>query len=84
MLDQRPVATSEERWLVFLVQWVLASVVFDLILAAIILAGPSGAARWALGLLIAINLTLGSLALIVMAWTPTAFRPRSEDRAFPV
>jgi uncharacterized membrane protein HdeD (DUF308 family) len=75
MLNQSAVATSQDRWLVFLVQWVLASAIFDLILAAIILAGSSGAARWALGLLIAINLTLGGLALIVMARTPTAFRP---------
>ena len=63
------VATSQERWLVFLVQWVLASAIFDLILAAIILAGPSGAARWALGLIVAVNLTLGSLALIVITRT---------------
>ena len=69
MLNQSAVATSQERWLVFLVQWVLASAIFDLILAAIILAGPSGAARWALGLIVAVNLTLGSLALIVMTWT---------------
>ena len=69
MLNQRAVATAQERWLVFLVQWVLASAIFDLILAAIILAGPSGAARWALGLIVAVNLTLGSLALIVMTRT---------------
>jgi len=69
MLNQRALATSQERWLVFLVQWVLASAIFDLILAAIILAGPSGAARWALGLIVAVNLTLGSLALIVMTRT---------------
>jgi uncharacterized membrane protein HdeD (DUF308 family) len=75
MHNLRAVATSHERWLVFLVQWVLASAVFDLILAAITLTGPSGAARWALGLLIAINLTLGGLALIVMARTPASFRP---------
>ena len=69
MLNQRAVATAQERWLVFLVQWALASAIFDLILAAIILAGPSGAARWALGLIVAVNLTLGSLALIVMTRT---------------
>lgn len=32
-------------------------------------AGPSGAVRWALGLIVAVNLTLGSLALIVMTRT---------------
>ena len=69
MLNQRAVATAQERWLVFLVQWALASAIFDLILAAIILAGSSGAARWALGLIVAVNLTLGSLALIVMTRT---------------
>ena len=69
MLNQRAVATSQERWLVFLVQWVLASAIFDLILVAIIFAGPSGAARWALGLIVAVNLTLGSLALIVVTRT---------------
>lgn len=69
MLDQSAVATSQERWLVFLVQWVLASAISDLILAAIILAGPSGAARWALGLIVAVNITLGGLALIAMTRT---------------
>jgi uncharacterized membrane protein HdeD (DUF308 family) len=50
-------------------RWVLASAIFDLILVAIIFAGPSGAVRWALGLIVAVNLTLGSLALIVMTRT---------------
>ncbi|WOJ88548.1 HdeD family acid-resistance protein [Methylocapsa polymorpha] len=47
--------------------WMLASGVVDLILAAVILAGLPGAAAWAIGLLVGINMVFGGAALIVMA-----------------
>jgi uncharacterized membrane protein HdeD (DUF308 family) len=67
MSDERAMATSHERWLIFLVEWALASALCDLILVAIIVAGPPGTPAWAIGLLVAINVTLAGVALVVMA-----------------
>ena len=47
--------------------WMLASGVVDVILALIIFSGLPGAAFWALGLLLGINLVFGGWALIAMA-----------------
>jgi uncharacterized membrane protein HdeD (DUF308 family) len=47
--------------------WMLASGLFDLILAGIIFAGLPGTAIWGLGLLLGINLMFGGFALIAMA-----------------
>jgi uncharacterized membrane protein HdeD (DUF308 family) len=47
--------------------WMLASGIVDLALATMILAGLPGAAAWAIGLLVGINLTFGGVALIAMA-----------------
>jgi uncharacterized membrane protein HdeD (DUF308 family) len=66
MLNQRALAPSlHERWIIFLVGWILASAIFDLIFAPIFFAG--GTPAWALGLLVGINITFGGLALIAMA-----------------
>jgi uncharacterized membrane protein HdeD (DUF308 family) len=68
MLNRHAVDTSvQERWVIFLVVWMLASAIFNLILAAIIIEGPPGAMAWALGLLVGINIVFGGLALIAMA-----------------
>ncbi len=50
------------RW-----DWMLAAGIVDLIVAAIILFGLPGSARWALGLLVGIDLIFGGLALAAMA-----------------
>ena len=47
--------------------WMLVSGIIDLILAAIIVAGLPGSAKWALGLLVGINLIVGGVALLAMA-----------------
>ena len=47
--------------------WMLLSGIVDLILAAIIGAGLPGAALWALGLLVGINMVFGGAAMIGMA-----------------
>lgn len=47
--------------------WMLVSGIVDLILAGIIFAGLPGAALWALGLLVGINMLFGGAALIAMA-----------------
>jgi len=57
--------------------WMLASGVVDLILAAVILAGLPGAAAWAIGLLVGINMVFGGAALIVMALDAREKAPRS-------
>jgi uncharacterized membrane protein HdeD (DUF308 family) len=68
MLNQRAVAPSvHERWVIFLVAWMLASAIFNLILAAIGIAGLPGGVAWALWLLVGINIVFGGLALIAMA-----------------
>lgn len=78
MSNLPPAAESHERWLIFLVEWVLASAICGLILAAIIIAGPPGTPAWVIGLLIAINVTLGGVALIAMALTRrSSFRAAS-------
>ncbi|MGO8797766.1 MAG: HdeD family acid-resistance protein [Roseiarcus sp.] len=50
------------RW-----EWMLASGVVDLILAAIIFTGLPGSAAWALGLIVGVNMIFGGSALIAMA-----------------
>jgi uncharacterized membrane protein HdeD (DUF308 family) len=47
--------------------WMLLSGIIDLILAAIIFAGLPGAAAWALGLIVGINMLFGGAALIAIA-----------------
>ena len=47
--------------------WMLASGVIDLILAVAIISGLPGAAAWAIGLLVGINMIMGGVALIGMA-----------------
>jgi uncharacterized membrane protein HdeD (DUF308 family) len=47
--------------------WLLASGVVDLVLAVMIFAGLPGAAAWAVGLLVGINMIFGGTALIAMA-----------------
>jgi uncharacterized membrane protein HdeD (DUF308 family) len=47
--------------------WMLASGIVDLVLGGIIFAGLPGAAAWALGLLVGINMIFGGVALIAMA-----------------
>jgi uncharacterized membrane protein HdeD (DUF308 family) len=47
--------------------WMFASGVVDLILGGVIVAGLPGAAQWALGLLVGINMLFGGAALIAMA-----------------
>ena len=58
--------------------WMLASGVVDLALATIILAGLPGAAAWAIGLLVGINLAFGGAALVAMA-----LEARNIDPAAP-
>jgi uncharacterized membrane protein HdeD (DUF308 family) len=50
------------RW-----EWMLLSGIVDLILAALILAGLTGTAAWAIGLIVGINLLFGGTALIAVA-----------------
>jgi len=50
------------RW-----EWLLINGIIDLILAAVILSGMPGAAAWALGLLVGIDLVFGGASLIAMA-----------------
>lgn len=47
--------------------WMLASGILDIVLGAILIAALPGAALWALGLLIGINMIFGGWALIGMA-----------------
>jgi uncharacterized membrane protein HdeD (DUF308 family) len=47
--------------------WMLVSGIVDLFLAAIILTGLPGAAAWALGLIVGINMIFGGASLIGMA-----------------
>jgi uncharacterized membrane protein HdeD (DUF308 family) len=56
----------------------LASGIVDLVLGGIIFAGLPGAAAWALGLLVGINMTFGGVALIAMA-----LQARKIDPAVP-
>jgi uncharacterized membrane protein HdeD (DUF308 family) len=48
--------------------FMLVSGIVDLLLAGMIFAGLPGAAAWAIGLLVGINLVFGGFALITMAW----------------
>jgi uncharacterized membrane protein HdeD (DUF308 family) len=50
------------RWV-----WMLGSGIIDLFLAALILVSLPGSAKWALGLLVGVNLISGGLALVAMA-----------------
>jgi uncharacterized membrane protein HdeD (DUF308 family) len=47
--------------------WMFASGLVDLILGGVIVAGLPGAAEWAIGLLVAINMVFGGVALVAMA-----------------
>lgn len=47
--------------------WMLSSGIVDLILAGIIILGFPGTAKWAIGLLLGINMVFGGAALISMA-----------------
>ncbi len=62
------------RW-----EWMLASGVVDLILAAIIFAGLPGTAAWAMGLLVGINMLFGGLTLIAMALHAREVAPRLQQ-----
>jgi hypothetical protein len=57
--------------------WMVVNGVADWMLAAIIIAGWPGSVRWALGLLVGINLFLSGLALVMAACLPQR-RPRTE------
>lgn len=48
-------------------QWVVASGVIDLILAALLISGLPGTALWAVGLLVGIDLAFGGASIIAMA-----------------
>ena len=50
------------RW-----EWMLISGIIDLVLAGIIFAGLPGAAAWALGLLVGVNMVFGGVALVAIA-----------------
>lgn len=50
------------RWV-----WMLLSGIIDIALAAAILFGLPGSAKWALGLLVGVNLIFGGVALVAMA-----------------
>jgi uncharacterized membrane protein HdeD (DUF308 family) len=60
--------------------WMLVSGIIDLTLAALILFGLPGSAKWALGLLVGINLIFGGIALVAMALHA---RTRSPGTAAP-
>ncbi len=62
------------RW-----EWMLASGVIDLILAAIIFAGLPGTAAWAMGLLVGVNMLFGGLTLIAMALHAREVAPRLQQ-----
>jgi uncharacterized membrane protein HdeD (DUF308 family) len=61
------------RW-----SWMLASGIIDLVLAGMIFAGLPGAAAWALGLLVGINMVFGGTALIAMALSARGMHPASN------
>jgi uncharacterized membrane protein HdeD (DUF308 family) len=50
------------RW-----EWMLVSGIIDLVLAGIIFAGLPGAAAWALGLFVGVNMVFGGVALVAIA-----------------
>jgi uncharacterized membrane protein HdeD (DUF308 family) len=64
------------RW-----EWMLASGIIDLILAAIIIAGLPGTAAWAIGLLVGINMVFGGSALIGMALHARRVDPQAPPPA---
>src|SRR3982075_3472278 len=51
-----------ERW-----SWLLFAGIWDILIAAMIIAGLPGSAEWAIGLLVGINLLFGGASLIGMA-----------------
>jgi uncharacterized membrane protein HdeD (DUF308 family) len=55
--------------------WMLVSGIVDLFLAAIILTGLPGAAAWALGLIVGINMLFGGASLIGMALSARSQTP---------
>jgi uncharacterized membrane protein HdeD (DUF308 family) len=52
-----------------------ASGLVDLILGGVIVAGLPGAAEWAIGLLVAINMVFGGVALVAMALQARRIEP---------
>ena len=64
------------RW-----EWMLASGIIDLVLAAIIIASLPGTAAWAIGLLVGINMVFGGSALIAMALHAREIDPRRAGPA---
>lgn len=48
--------------------WLLVSGIIDLILAALLITGWPGTARWALGLIVGINLISSGVAIIIVAF----------------
>ena len=59
------------RW-----EWMTASGIVDLALAALVIAGLPGTANWVVGLLVGINMVFGGSALIAMAVYGHANAPR--------
>jgi uncharacterized membrane protein HdeD (DUF308 family) len=55
--------------------WMFVSGLVDLILGGIIVAGLPGAAEWAIGLLVGINMIFGGVALIAMALQARRIEP---------
>jgi len=55
--------------------WMFASGLVDLILGGVIVAGLPGAAEWAIGLLVAINMVFGGVALVAMALQARRIEP---------
>jgi uncharacterized membrane protein HdeD (DUF308 family) len=55
--------------------WMLVSGIVDLFLAAVILTGLPGAAAWALGLIVGINMIFGGASLIAMALSARSQMP---------
>jgi uncharacterized membrane protein HdeD (DUF308 family) len=55
--------------------WMLVSGIVDLFLAGVILAGLPGAAAWALGLIVGVNMLFGGASMIGMALAAHAEMP---------
>ena len=57
-------------------EWMAASGIVDLALAALVITGLPGMANWAVGILVGINMIFGGSALIAMAVYGHANAPR--------
>lgn len=57
-------------------EWMAASGIVDLALAALVIIGLPGMANWAVGILVGINMIFGGSALIAMALYGHANAPR--------